>query len=350
MDLRNYFKEQYPMPGLLGVEKLAAIYAAFTLLLAAVLSPDMEMHTLVEIIGGRVAIAIVVFLLYRLYHYHPCHATYQLRVVFQFLLLGYWYPDIYNFAAQMPNLDYILANADQWLFGCQPAIAFPRAFSGTFWRELFDMGYASYFVIIIAAVAIPIFRRPRRFDSVTFVVMCSFFLYYIVFLLVSTAGPQYYFNAPGVDAAKGIFPAVDDWFRTHSTLQSSYCGIDTSPRGIFGYIVKFLHGSEKPIAAFPSSHVGASTVILILMFRMKKKYGFIMLPFYIILCLSTVYIGAHYGVDVIFGWISAILFYYISRRLYKNKFFHRPKGFDSLHRFGHHHQHHHQHSHHSHSH
>lgn len=333
------------MPGLLGVEKLAAIYAAFTLVLAAILAPDMEMRTLAEVIGGRLAIAVGVFLLYRLYQYRPCHATYQLRVIFQFLLLGYWYPDIYNFCSLFSNHDELFATADEWLFGCQPSIVLPQVLSGTFWRELFDMGYASYFVMIIAAVAIPIFRRPRRFDSVTFVVLCSFFLYYIVFLFIPAAGPQFYFNAPGVDAVKGVFPFVDDWFRTHTELLTSYAGIDTTPQGLFGQIVKLLHGSEKPIAAFPSSHVGISTVILILMFRMKKKYGYIMLPFYVILCFSTVYIGAHYGVDVIFGWLSALLFFYISRRLYKTKFFHRPKGFDSLHRFGHHHAHHHTHHH-----
>ena len=329
------------MPGLLGVEKLAAIYIALTLLLTAVYIGDMEGPALLSIIGGRIAIIIITLLLYLLYHRRPCHATYQLRVIFQVILLAYWYPDIYHFASMLPNQDHLLATVEQTLFGCQPALVFSQVLSGSFWRELFCFGYISYFVIIFAVVLLVIVKRPRRFDSVTFVIMSTFFLYYIVFLFFNTAGPQFYFHAPGVDAANGVFPFVDDWFRTHTELPANYSGP-------FSYLVFLLHGGETPIAAFPSSHVGASTVILLLTFRLKKNWGYIMLPFYVLLCLSTVYIGAHYAIDVLAGWISAFIFFVISRNLYKSKFFHRPDGFDNLHRFGHHHRKHHHHKHHRH--
>ena len=321
------------MPGLLGVEKLAAIYAVVTLLLAVLYWPEMESSTLTAIIGGRLAIAIVVWLLYRLYRWHPCHATYQLRVIFQVALLGYWYPDIYHFASVLPNQDHVLASAEQMIFGCQPALVFSEVFSEVYWKELFNLGYFSYFPMIATIVMLAIVKRPRRFDSVTFVLMSTFFLYYIIYLFYNTAGPQFYFYAPGVDAAKGVFPFVDDWFSTHSELH-------TEVSGPFSYLVHVMHGGEAPIAAFPSSHVGVSTVIMIMAFKLKKLWGYMLLPFYVLLCLSTVYIGAHYAIDVLAGWVSAIIFFFISRKLYKTKFFHRPDGFDSLHRFGHHHRHH----------
>ena len=340
MDIRNYFKEQYPMPGLLGVEKLAAVYIGFTLLLTALYYGDMETSALISVVGGRLAIVAVTFLLYLLYQRRPCHATYQLRVVFQVALLAYWYPDIYHFSSMLPNQDHLLANVEQTIFGCQPALVFSQVLSGAFWKELFCFGYFSYFAMIAIMVLIVMTRRPRRFDSVTFVMMCTFFLYYVVFLLFNTAGPQFYFTAPGVDAANGVFPFIDDWFHTHSELPASYSGP-------FSYLVYLLHGSETPIAAFPSSHVGVSTVILIMLYRLKKRWAMLMLPFYLLLCLSTVYIGAHYAIDVFAGWVSAIIFMVIARKLYKSKFFHRPDGFDNLHRFGHHHKHHH-HRHHRH--
>jgi membrane-associated phospholipid phosphatase len=34
-----------------------------------------------------------------------------------------------------------------------------------------------------------------------------------------------------------------------------------------------------------------------------------MMPFYILMCFATVYIQAHYVIDVIAGWISAIIIY-----------------------------------------
>ena len=35
-----------------------------------------------------------------------------------------------------------------------------------------------------------------------------------------------------------------------------------------------------------------------------------MLPFYILLCLATVYIQAHYAIDAIAGFITALIFYF----------------------------------------
>ena len=322
------------MPGLNGVEKLAAIYIGITLVLTAVFFNDLDGKIIYSIISGRVAIIAVTALLIWLYHSRPCHATFQLRVLFQIGLLAYWYPDIYNLASQMPSQDYMLAIADQTIFGCQPSVEFSHILSGTFWNELFNMGYFSYYLMIIAIVLLVVIKRPRRFDRTTFVLMSSFFMYYFVFLIYNSAGPQFYFSCPGVDVAHGIFPPVDTWFKDHNTLNHM-----SSVTGPFSYLIHQVQGSEEPIAAFPSSHVGASTVIMYLTMRLKKKWGFIMMPFWIILCLSTVYIGAHYAIDVVGGFVSAALFIFISNKLYRTAFFHRPKGFDELHRFGHHHKH-----------
>lgn len=326
------------MPGLNGVEKAAAIYAVFTLLLTAVFFNDMETPALVSVIGGRLAIALGTFLLILLYRRKPCHATFHLRVIFQVALLAYWYPDIYNLAAQMPSQDHLLASADQAMFGCQPSLLFGQALSGGFWNELFNLGYFSYYLMIAGIVLLVIIKRPRRFDRVTFIVMSTFFMYYIVFLLFNSAGPQFYFHCPDVDVANGVFPAVDTYFKDHNTLNHM-----SQITGPFSYMIHLIQGSEHPIAAFPSSHVGASTIILILAFRLKKIWGLLMLPFWILLCMSTVYIGAHYVIDVFGGLVSAVLFILIANKLYKTKFFHRPDGFDELHRHGHHHRHHHHH-------
>lgn len=339
MDLKNYFKEQYPMPGLNGVEKLSAIYIVITLLLIATFFNELT-DSIVGIIGARLAIIGVTSLLIWLYHKYPCHATYQLRVVFQISLLAFWYPDIYHIASMMPSQDHLLAMADQVIFGCQPAITFSQTLSGAFWNELFNLGYFSYYLMIVAIVLLVIIKRPRRFDRVTFILMASFFMYYFVFLLFNSAGPQYYFSCPQVDVSKAIFPPVYNWFKDHDSLNHM-----SQITGPFSFLIHQIQGGERPIAAFPSSHVGASTIILLLTFKLKKKWGYIMLPFWIILCLSTVYIGAHYAVDVLGGLASAFIFIYIANKLYKTQLFHRPPGFDELHRFGHHHKHRHRHHH-----
>ena len=43
------------------------------------------------------------------------------------------------------------------------------------------------------------------------------------------------------------------------------------------------------------------------------------LPFYVLMCLSTVYIYAHYAIDALAGLITGVLAYFVLLRLYPNK-------------------------------
>lgn len=327
MNFTEYFRRHpQAMPGLNGVEKIALAYIALTLLLTAIFCDAIEAPVLTEIIIGRLAIVGVTLLLWQLYRRRPSHATYQLRTFFQVALLAYWYPDIYNFASLMPAQDHLLAAADQAIFGYQPSIAFSRALSTPFWNELFNMGYFSYYLMIAAIVLLVTIKRPRRFDRVTFIVMATFFMFYTFFLFFNSAGPQFYFNCPGVDPSKAIFPAVDTYFRHHAELTHH-----AQPTGLFSYLIHQVQQSERPIAAFPSSHVGASTIILLLTLHLKRWWGLVMAPFWLILCLSTVYIGAHYAIDIAGGLVFALIFLWAANSLYETPLFHRPRGFNSLH-------------------
>ena len=46
---------------------------------------------------------------------------------------------------------------------------------------------------------------------------------------------------------------------------------------------------------------------------------FTILPFYILMCLSTVYIYAHYAIDAIAGLLTGILLYFMFVIIYKKK-------------------------------
>lgn len=53
-----------------------------------------------------------------------------------------------------------------------------------------------------------------------------------------------------------------------------------------------------------------STIIMLLVWHTRNnKLLLVMLPFYIFLCLATVYIQAHYLIDAIAGFFSGILLY-----------------------------------------
>ena len=237
-----------------------------------------------------------------------------LRYIYPLSLLAYWYPDTYEFCQLFPNLDHLFAAADQAIFGCQPSLMFHSVMPSKLWSELFHLGYFSYYPMIALTVLVPLFVDRPRFGRTAFVVLTSFFLYYLIYLFLPVAGPQYYFRAIGVDAAmQGNFAHLGEYFRTHTEMLPSP-GTD----GFFRELVESAQESgERPTAAFPSSHVGISTVLMTILWKDNhRRLWLAMLPLYVLLCGATVYIEAHYFVDVVGGLLTAFLFYWGSNRLY----------------------------------
>ena len=151
-----------------------------------------------------------------------------------------------------------------------------------------------------------------------FVMLASFFAYYVIFILLPVTGPQFYYLAVGTDQiAQGIFPNLGDWFLTHSERMAA----PGWSEGLFYHLLDLTHDAgERPTAAFPSSHVGVTTVVVLLALRTRSK-GLVLtiLPFYLLMCLSTVYIYAHYVIDAMAGLITGIIAYCVFLRLYPGK-------------------------------
>lgn len=235
-----------------------------------------------------------------------------------FVLLIWWYPDIHYFCSLFPYQDHVFAAIDQTLFGCQPALEFDQKFSSTFWSELFNMGYYSYYYLMFSVIAFYLLCRTREYDKAVFIFLGSFYLFYIIYDFLPVAGPQFYFcaldNLYG-DAGRGdSFPALGDYFKDHFEM------IVPEVKGVFGQLVVGAQEiGERPAAAYPSSHVGMSTVSMLLAWRTGNKWLFwILMPFYVILCCSTVYIKAHYLIDSISGLFFALFFYYVTKRVYES--------------------------------
>lgn len=347
MDIGKWFKHQHPLPGLIGIERIMFCYSTLTLILLClfhdmIVNPvsPLGWHNAWAPVVWRLILMGITVVLWLFYRRFPCKATYVVRVYFQLAMLAFWYPDIYNIAQLMTNYDYFFASLDQFFFGFQPALKFSEWLSGTFWSELFYMGYFSYYLMLIAVTLWVTIKNYRRFDKITTIIFCSFILFYCIYLFLQSAGPQFYFQRIGLDNVEaGVYPRVGDYFRFHPELIHK----DTIPTGLFAWLVESAQKSEYPIAAFPSSHVGLSTIMIWLAYKMSRRLAIWMLPFYIILCFSTVYIGAHYAVDVFAGWITALIVYHLSLAIYQTKFIHRPKGYSAYHTSGRQHRHHHHH-------
>ncbi len=305
--IRNLFQlEKKPLRGLMPVEWAMVAYLLLTFLLIFVFYTKMNDPQI--LIFGRLRIVAMTAALWLVYRIAPCRLTRLIRIGAQMGLLAWWYPDTYELNRVLPNLDHVFATWEQSLFGCQPALLFHQELPDALFSELFDMGYAAYYPMIALTVVYYFGWHYKQFERASLVIMTSFFIYYVVFIFVPVVGPTFYYRAVGLkQVSAGIFPNLHDYFNTHQACLPSPGYTD----GIFYRLVEDAKAAgERPTAAFPSSHVGISTVCMLLLWHVRNyKLIAVMAPFYILLCCATVYIQAHYLVDALAGLVSAVVLF-----------------------------------------
>ena len=317
MKIKELFtKEKKPVKGLLAIEWVVMGYLVITTLL--MLFTYTKVHNPGGMLWGRMQIVFMTIALWAVYRMFPCRLTRLCRILAQMALLSWWYPDTYEFNRMFPNLDHVFASCEQALFGCQPALLFSQWLSSPVFSELMNLGYWSYYPMIAATALYFFFWRYDQFGRAAFIILTSFFIYYLIYIVLPVAGPQYYYAAVGIDRiSHGVFPNVHDWFATHQDCLANPGWHD----GLFHRLVTDAHNAgERPTAAFPSSHVGVSTILMLLIWTAHNRRLLLwLLPFYVLLCLSTVYIYAHYAIDVLGGWVSALILFF-GLKLYYDHF------------------------------
>ena len=190
-----------------------------------------------------------------------------------------------------PKIDEFLSNLDQNIFKFQPSIEFSKHFNSLFFSELFYFGYFCYYLLPLVVFGILYKFLPQKIEEFGFILISSFLLYYFIFIIIPAEGPQFYFTFP------------DNYIEA---------------QGIFGNMVKLIQkNGEAPTAAFPSSHVGISWIVIFWLYQNFRKSVKYFLPFVVLLMFSTVYIKAHYFVDVVAGFISAPIVFFLTFKFYK---------------------------------
>lgn len=298
--------EKKPRKGLLAVEWVVMGYLLLTT--ALMFFTYTKVHNPDLMLWGRFRIVAVTLAMWLAYRMVPCRFTRFSRITAQMALLSWWYPDTYEFNRMFPNLDPLFAGYDQQMFGFQPALLFSQTFSHPVFSELMHVGYASYYPLIVLVTLFYFLRRYAEFDRATFIILTAFFVYYVIFIFLPVTGPQYYYLAAGLDnIAAGIFPNVGDYFATHQESLP----IPGYTDGFFYHLVEDAHAAgERPTAAFPSSHVGITTILMLLAWKTRNRWLFWgMMPFFLLMCFATVYIQAHYAIDVFGGLVSGVAIY-----------------------------------------
>lgn len=213
------------------------------------------------------------------------------RNFYPLLFLGFFYSetDYYNNLV-FKNFDPLLIMIENLLFGTQFSLEFSKLVPFQWFSELMHFGYFSYYLMTFGVPLLFYLKARNQFDKVMFMVILSFSFYYLLFILFPSIGPQFYFPIDERIIPEGYF------------FQKAMNIIITI--------------GESQTGAFPSSHVGMAMFYIILLIKYFKKIQFFLIPLVFILILSTVYLKAHYVIDVFAGAITGILFYFISANIY----------------------------------
>ena len=307
-------RERKPRRGLIWAEWVVVGYTLLTL--ALILFTWTKQPDPAPLLWGRFRATVSMLALWGVYRMLPCRLTMLCRVLLQAAMLSWWYPDTYALNRIFPNLDHHFAAYEQSIFGCQPALLFSEQWTSPVWSELMYMSYSSYFLLVVIVTFSYFIRRYEEFQQMTFILIGSFFLFYVIFVALPVTGPQYYYLAAGLENIRqGVFPDVGNYFMTHDEMMTmpGYSG------GWFYQFMEQAHATgERPTAAFPSSHVGVTTVLLLLAWRLRScSLRWLIGTLLVLMCMATVYIRAHYAIDVVAGLVSGVVFYFMLHITYK---------------------------------
>ncbi len=180
-------------------------------------------------------------------------------------------------------LDPYFQRVEYGLFGMKPAIVFAERFPQWWVNEYMHMTYFSYYLMFPILGLVLYFRRDREScDEFVFTLCSTFYVFYLIFISFPVLGAE----------TIGLPPSVLD--------------------GPFTRLMKVIFDHfEKGGAAFPSSHVGISVLVLIFAFRhLSRKIAWIYAVFCISLSFATVYCRYHYAIDAITGIITGVILTY----------------------------------------
>ncbi len=198
------------------------------------------------------------------------------------------YENLKDKTALMENktIELTLAKMDAAIFGGIQPTQWLEKYAHPVIVDLMAINYALYFLLPLSVwFTLYLMKNQRGFYEVSVAMISTLYLGYIGYVIFPAAPPRFTltYNAP--------LPSLF----LHHFLQSNW---DKAAAVMLG--------------AFPSLHVGLSTISIIFAYRYRNELPRKMLFFYIVtpltagLWFSTVYLRHHWVVDIFAGWFVAI--------------------------------------------
>lgn len=214
-----------------------------------------------------------------------------------FLLVVFIYENLHDVAGQVTTFDFAVS-LNRWdiaIFGIEPTIWAQKLFNPIA-TDLFSISYGLYFALPLF-IMILLSLWDMRFDVRRMALCLSlvFMMGFLGYVFLPASPPRYFIEHLYTDPPRlfGLF--------LFNRLQGAWDGLSVISGG-----------------AFPSLHVGISTVALIYAYQYRNLnracrilwYAYV--PLVASLWFSTVYLRHHWVIDIVAGWLVAVIAYLLA--------------------------------------
>ena len=202
--------------------------------------------------------------------------------------VGYFIPMIYG---EGNTFDAEVKNWEADLLGSNPHLHLHALIPQPFWVEVIHFFYLTYYPILVGSLIWIWLYRAEDFPRFAFVYMGMFLTFVLIFTLFPVIGP--------LDCRDGLF----------------------DEKSVLAGVIDFLFYVGAPDgAAFPSSHVGQSVGVFMLLRPMSRQIQILLTVCILGIGFSMVYGSIHYTVDAIAGLIAGLAFFFLWNSVYRKYF------------------------------
>jgi len=226
----------------------------------------------------RAGMLLFILLMASIAEKYPGRLTNTLHYLYPLIFISYFFKETdYLNNLFMDDMDPVIISFEKSFFGFMPSEAFSKCCPQAWFSELMHLGYFSFYLLMLFFIVYYTIKLPSLAAKRIFMFYQSFYIFYLIFIFFPSAGPQYFLPSSETVVPGGYF--------------------------FTDIMNKILFYGDGLTGAFPSSHVGMTWLMMYFLFRDSRKIFFLWLIPAILLTFSTVYIKAHYAVDVIAGFL-----------------------------------------------
>ncbi|MDP4175379.1 MAG: phosphatase PAP2 family protein [Bacteroidota bacterium] len=202
------------------------------------------------------------------------------------------------------DYDYILINADRFIFGTDPTRVLLKI-ANPFLTELLQIAYGSFYILpIVLGLNLYLLKRNTALDFSLFAVVYGFFLSYIGYFFLPAIGPRF---------------TLHNFYDINNDLPGLF--LTNFLREIVNTGESIPFGTPNPASVvqrdvFPSGHTQMTLITMYLATRFNVKSKYFLLPTGSLLIFATVYLRYHYVIDLLGGTVFMIITMWSGKYIY----------------------------------